>query len=506
MSERLRPLLLIAIAATPALTGAAILLGRVLGGTSTPTAGETLPSSEPPAAISARELCSFSNDDAREALVQGADGGFSVVQGGKTWWFFGDTLFLAESGKQIEQNAVAWSDTVDDHGCPELHYYARNGIAVPFIPKDGSLTVWPAGAWPRPDGRTVDVYTAYVYGSGPYAYRIGEVGVATLDTASMSTTVVARSLWDDGAGFPDHVIGAQPVELGADGLLRVLLQSERSEKYLARVAPGRIADAAAYEFWDGQRWQSSPASAASLWSGITAADPVERLAAFENGASVAWNASLQAYVAVVNVGFAAVGIRTAPRLEGPWSAPQPLIDCTLVAGPSVPVCYSPYQHPSLAPDGRTLVLTFTRMATYDTVAFEVRLGDAVHEYERDGRFAYGFERPGAGWKDRGAVAYASAEPGPGLAPVYRWRSASGGDRYGQTAPSNDYEQGGVAFYAPATALRSGTAMTYTPVYEWSRDGRHLLSPASDLLPQLGYERSHVACYASVASVERGGSP
>jgi hypothetical protein len=506
MSGRLRFLLAITIAALPALAGAALLLGRVLGGTSTPTAGETLPAALPPPAVYARELCSFSNGDAREALVQGADGGFSVAQGGKTWWFFGDTLFLAASGKQIEQNAIAWSDGVDDHGCPALHYHAQDGVAVPFIPKDGSLTVWPVGAWPRPDGRTIDAYTAYVYGSGPYAYRIGEVGVATLDTATMMTTIGVRSLWDDTAGFPDHVIGAQPVEVGPDALLRVVLQTQHSQKYLARVAPERIADAAAYEYWDGERWQRSPASAASLWPGITATDPVQRLAQFENGASIAWNESLHAYVAVVNVGFAAIGIRTAARLEGPWSAAQPLIDCTLVARPSVPVCYSPYQHPSVSPDGRTLVLTFTRMATYDTVAFEVHLGDAVHEYERDGRYAYEVDAPGEGWRDRGIVAYAAAEPAPGLAPVYRWRGASEGDRYGVNPPDGEDEQGGVAFYAPATPLVSGAAMTYTPVYEWSRDGRYLLSPPSDVLQQLGYQRGRVAFYASAGSVERGGLP
>jgi len=112
-----------------------------------------------PPIVYARAVCSLSNGDARASMVQGADGGASIVVGDKTWWLFGDTTFLPESGKQIEQNALASSTDAHDGGCPELHYFARNGIAVPFVPKDGSLTVWPAGAWPI-DDHSFAFYTA----------------------------------------------------------------------------------------------------------------------------------------------------------------------------------------------------------------------------------------------------------------------------------------------------------------------------------------------------------
>ena len=52
------------------------------------------------------------------------------------------------------------------------------------------------------------------------------------------------------------------------------------------------------------------------------------------------------------------------------------IDCSTVAQPAVPTCYSPFQHPQLAGDGgRTLFITFTRLASYDVVAYEVTLDD-----------------------------------------------------------------------------------------------------------------------------------
>ena len=284
---------------------------------STGTGSQTLAIEAPPPVVYARQICSFSNEDATAALVQGADGGQSLVVGGRTWWLFGDTLFLPQSGKQIEQNSIAWSDSRRDDGCPKLNYYARNGIAVPFLPKDGSLTAWPSGAWPV-DDHSFDFYTAYVYGSGPYAYWIGEIGLARIETTTMQVRVVSRKLWegDDGSG---QIIGAFPVEIGADGLLRVVLETKSAagvRELLARVAPADMAEAASYEYWDGARWTASLSDAEPLWSVPDPADPVQKLASFENGASIAWNGALHKYVALVNTSFSSVGAHRGPA-RGP---------------------------------------------------------------------------------------------------------------------------------------------------------------------------------------------
>ncbi|TAK56043.1 MAG: hypothetical protein EPO22_13965, partial [Dehalococcoidia bacterium] len=89
--------------------GAVLIAARAASGSATdastlaPVPMPTAPAA--PMASSGRLVCSFSNDDADAALIQGADGGASIVAGGRSWWFFGDTLFLAQSGKQIEANA-----------------------------------------------------------------------------------------------------------------------------------------------------------------------------------------------------------------------------------------------------------------------------------------------------------------------------------------------------------------------------------------------------------------
>jgi hypothetical protein len=301
--------------------------------------------------------------------VAGADGGISVVLGDRTYWLFGDTLLLPESGRQIEPNTVAWSVTADPDGCPKLnHHTGADGEAVPFLAKDGALTVWPSGAWPV-DEHHFDVYTTYVYGTGPYAYWIGEVGLTRVDVRTMEAEVLSRSLWDAESGFGSTVVGVQPVDADDEGRLRVVLETQAGERLLARVRERSLHEAEAYEYWDGGGWRESPGDAATLWAPPVATSDVQRLAAYDAGGSIAYHDGLGQYVALVNTGFAGIGVRTAPRLEGPWSEPRQWLDCTTIAGAAVPVCYSPLQHPQLSQDG-SIIATITRMSTYDTVLIE----------------------------------------------------------------------------------------------------------------------------------------
>jgi Domain of unknown function (DUF4185) len=430
--------LILVLAAIPALAGGALLVVRAMQSASG-TASPALASETAPPAIYARQICSLSNDDARAALVQGADGGESLLVGGRIWWLFGDTLFLAASGKQIEQNSIAWSDARDAAGCPKLNYYTRDGIAVPFLPKDGSLTVWPSGAW-TVDDHTLDFYTVYVYGSGPYDYTIGELGLARLDTSTMEVRVLARTLWRaDGPG--GRIIGAMPVEAGDDGMLRVVLETQDTSsvrEVLARVAPEKMAEAGAYEYWDGGGWSASFGSARPLWEAPDPADPVQQLTSFENGASIAWNEALHTYVAFVNTGFSSVGARTADRLEGPWSEPTPWLDCTTFAQTRVPTCYSPQQHAELAADGgAALFVTVSSIEPYATAAFELRPGLAFREWlAKGGDVAYAVNQPGREWSDQGIAFYESATPLPGFDTIYRWQNGAT-SQYAASAPATD---------------------------------------------------------------------
>lgn len=489
---------LFAIAALAAVAGGALLILRAFD-SSTATTGATLPHDAPPAAIDARVLCSLSNDDALAALVTGADGGTSVVVGDTTWWLFGDTIFRGDSGKQIEANSIASSTERRPDGCPRLVYHAENGIAVPFIEKNGSLTVWPTGGFPNGDGGDgmLNLYTAYVYGSGPYSYSVDEVGAARLNTATMQTEVLNRRLWDESSGFPSRVILAQPVEVNDDDQeLRVVLHAQNTSKYLARVAPDRFADASAYEYWNGASWSASPADVAALWSLPVVADPVEQLLHFENGASIAWNPALNKYVALVNAGFDGIGARVADRLEGPWSEPVRWLDCLAFANARVPTCYSPQQHPSYnSEDGRRIYATISAIEPYETQFFEITLGDAIHEWRDGDRIIYAPAISSDQWEDQGVAFYASAVEHPGFVPVFEW-TRGGESRFAPSSPGDGWSStGGAGFYVPTTAKSQDGLIKYHPVYDWANGASHILSPLETGLEEYGYKRGSAMFYA-----------
>lgn len=478
------------IAAIPALVGVAMLAMR---GDSASTAPVAAPAVEPPPIVAATLVCSFVNDDARAAMIAGADGGQSVVVDGVTHWLFGDTIFDAASGKQIEANSIATSGERAPGSCPRLDYVAREAVAQPFLEKDGSLTVWPSGAIANDDG-AFDVFTVYIYGSGPYAYWIGEIGVARVDPATMRVDVTARRLFDDTNGFSSQVIGAQPIDRDSEGRTRVVLQTLDDQKLLARVSGGALHDRDAYEYWTGNGWSPAPASAVPLWPTSKPDDPVQRLVAYEGGVQISYSDTLDAYVAVMNAGHASMGVRVAAQLEGPWSDIVPWLDCSTFAEPRVPVCYAPSVHPQFSDDG-SLFVTLTRFGEYDVVAYELTPGVAVHEYRNGEQLTYALKSPGDGWEDLGVPFYAAAQPVEGLSPIYEW-SRNGQRSLAAATPGEGYVRGQPAFYAQLTPPPESAPVTLRAVYEWRDGDAQVLSTMTSGLELYGLERGAIAFYAA----------
>jgi hypothetical protein len=99
--------------------------------------------------------------------------------------------------------------------------------------------------------------------------------------------------------------------------------------YLARVAPDRIARAAAYRYWDGRHWRRCQAHAAPIIDG-----PVGEL-------SVAYHRGLGRWLALhLDEDRAAIVLRSAPRITGPWSA-----GVVAASGRDYPALYGGYLHP-----------------------------------------------------------------------------------------------------------------------------------------------------------------
>lgn len=116
---------------------------------------------------------------------------------------------------------------------------------------------------------------------------------------------------------------------------------------LARVPIDQIEDPAAYQwFKGGNTWDSTPAGSKEILPA-----PVEEL-------SVAYNEHLDRFVALTSMASGVVSMRVAENPQGPWSAPQTLVDRRMF-----PNAYAPMIHPSsITSNGKYLYYT---MSTWD---------------------------------------------------------------------------------------------------------------------------------------------
>ncbi|MDQ3413148.1 MAG: DUF4185 domain-containing protein, partial [Chloroflexota bacterium] len=125
---------------------------------------------------------------------------------------------------------------------------------------------------------------------------------------------------------------------------------------LARVVPERLLDFDAYEFWEGATWDSDITSAATI---VPA--PVGEL-------SVRWNAYYDTWVMMyLNEDRAAIVLRTADALTGPWSE-----EWIVATGQDFPSLYAPYQFP-LWNDGPEIYFTMSLFGPYQVYLMKTSL-------------------------------------------------------------------------------------------------------------------------------------
>lgn len=117
---------------------------------------------------------------------------------------------------------------------------------------------------------------------------------------------------------------------------------------LARVDQQRVADVAAYEYWDGRDWVADPYRATVVLPG-----PVGELSLQHNTFCDAWLAMN------LDERRGAIILRSAPELTGPWSDPV-----VVVAGRDRPGLYGGFFHPWAA-DGPDVYFTMSLWDSYD---------------------------------------------------------------------------------------------------------------------------------------------
>ncbi|MBK0866593.1 DUF4185 domain-containing protein [Saccharopolyspora sp. HNM0986] len=126
--------------------------------------------------------------------------------------------------------------------------------------------------------------------------------------------------------------------------------------HLARAPEGDLLDPAGYEYWTGSGWGTDPFAAAPVLSA-----PVAEL-------SVQYNSHFGRWFAVhLDEHRAAIVLRTAEELTGPWSKGE-----VLTTGSEYPALYGGFQHPWAA-DRPAIYCTMTQWRPYNVDLFRADL-------------------------------------------------------------------------------------------------------------------------------------
>jgi hypothetical protein len=444
------------------------------------------------------------------AGIAGQDSGTSIKIDGTVYWPFGDTR-LADGA--IIPNMLGMSADKDASDCIDLAPRLIDGRPVPLLQHDKSseISVWPYGLEETSPGE-VDFYYISVEAGQPDGWHALGVGVASLDMATLTAQrdLDGALVWPEGTPWPTTTFTHQGYVYV---VLKTIVDFWTSDVRLARVPMDSVASPSSYEYWDAGSNGEPGRWVTGLWDEETGTwdaamnelHPLWAQGGHHNGAEIEYNDFLGRWLAVYSSEFfTSVSVRAADEPTGPWDAAETtLVNCGSFHPPAVThfQCYSGTQHPAYTADGgRTIYISYANSDVYNVFLHEIRLAARMTQWsDGSGRAMYlpqGSVAP-EGFAADGVAFYASDIPVPGFAPIHRWEhEQSGQARYSSTAPEpeTDYDDVGVAFYAPLDAATTGDLNTpYVPVYRWEREGSERYSSLD--LSRAGYARQEIAFYA-----------
>jgi len=253
------------------------------------------------------------NDD---PVWGGGDGAYTVDLGNdRVLWLFGDSVIRANpawGGERLIRNSVAVQTGRDPTRAFMRFYWGTDeGGPTSFVPERGGTFFWP-GSGVRLGDRLLLLYGRL------YQKDNGRLGFRYIDWAPVfvENPDDEPSVWRTTSAQvpPDE----HDVDLGQSALIDgdklyiygTSVNRSPTQVYLARFALARVTagDLSTPEWWTGDGWGDR--------AGRT---PIVDFGASE--LSVQFAPALGLYVMVQTAGVAAatLAIRTAPRLEGPWS-------------------------------------------------------------------------------------------------------------------------------------------------------------------------------------------
>lgn len=267
-------------------------------------------------------------------------------------------------------NVLAGSTATDLSGGLPLHPVVTraDGTLDEILPRDGEIdheaTVIPTSGI-AVDGTNYLHYMSVHSWGEPGHWRTNYGGIAVSPDHGRTWHKPATARWTNREKRPG-LFGRRrehPFQMGAFASTggHVYLLGTPHGRFgsasLARVAPDRVSTVEDYEYWTGQDWVTGdPFAATPVLPG-----PVGEL-------SLQYSEFCGAWLAMhLDESRAAIVLRAAPELTGPWSEPV-----TVVSGADYPALYGGYLHP-WAMTGPDLYFLMSQWGPYNVTLMRARL-------------------------------------------------------------------------------------------------------------------------------------
>ncbi len=294
----------------------------------------------------------------------GGDAALTIpLSPGRTLWLFGDSFVSAvepavRSTARLPRNTIAIQSGDDPITATLSFAWNQLNVSTPsaFFPGVGSNWYWPGHGIRLTEGPLVVFLTAVRSTPGiGLGFGVSGYALAVIDNPD-----AAPSAWRvrivDGPALPFDAIPATAVVRDGDQIVALAVPTQGGKRgLLVRYSASALASGnlSAAQWWAGTA-RGWVATAAVGTSGPTAVMD-------DAGAecSVHLDASRNVFVHVASYGFGAttIGMRTAPAITGPWTAPVTVYRPT-ESDAAQPFVYAAKAHSMLAGPNGDLLMTY----------------------------------------------------------------------------------------------------------------------------------------------------
>ena len=299
-----------------------------------------------------------------DARWLGGDAALSVPLGGdRTLWLFGDS-FVATSdrGRRSESRMIRNSIAIQQGRNPRtalvrFHWRGDDTSPASFFPDRSDHWYWPGhGIRLREGPLVIFLFTVIATPGRDLGFATVGNAIAVIDDPDAAADTWQPRIYD----IPTPGFDALP----ATALLRdgehIVALAIRQEGTHAGALVGYPAAQLAIGRVDGAEWWAGAARGWVRETALGAEGPAFVIDDAGAECSLHRDEHSALFVHVASYGFGAttIGVRTAPALTGPWSAPRTIYRPPESDGPR-PAVYAAKAHPQLAgPEAADLVITY----------------------------------------------------------------------------------------------------------------------------------------------------